>query len=150
MMVATIMTLASASLIIIMLVWATIKNKALPYCVSDCYYIIGLPFTIVFAITSWLMLYPTILCWESPVTIGMIFALSLVGVAADYNDKDYHFEHVAGAVIAALLSAVFVLHTNPTALFCYAVALLGIVDRKRWLLYAELACFASVWVAILS
>lgn len=150
MMVATIMTLASASLIIIMLVWATIKNKALPYCVSDCYYIIGLPFTIVFAITSWLMLYPTILCWESPVTIGMIFALSLVGVAADYNDKDYHFEHVAGAVIAALLSVVFVLHTNPTALFCYVVALLGIADRKRWLLYAELACFASVWVAILS
>lgn len=150
MMVAAIMTLASASLIIIMLVWATIKNKALPYCISDCYYIIGLPFTIVFAITSWLMLYPTILCWESPVTIGMIFALSLVGVAADYNDKDYHFEHVAGAVIAALLSAVFVLHTNPAALFCYAVALLGIVDRKRWLLYAELACFASVWTVLIS
>lgn len=147
---ATITTIASASLIIAMLAWAAIKNKALPYCISDCYYIIGLPFTIVFATFSWLMLYPTMLCWESPVTIGMIFALSLVGVAADYNDKDYHFEHVAGAVVAALLSAVFVIHINPAALFCYAAVLLGIIDRKRWLLYAELACFSSVWVAILS
>lgn len=80
----------------------------------------------------------------------MVFALSLVGVAADYKDKDYSFEHIAGAIVAALLSAVFVIHTNPAALFYYAVALPGTIDRKRWLLYAELACFASVWAALIS
>ena len=95
-----------------------------------------------------MVLLPAMEHWASPVTVGMVFALSLVGVAADYKDKDYRFEHIAGAVVAALLSAVFVIHTNPAALFCYAVALPGIADRKRWLLYAELACFASVWVAV--
>lgn len=143
-----ILTILSAAAIIGMLAFATWKNKGLPECLSDCYYIIGLPFTFIFFAASWAVLLPAMEHWASPVTVGMVFALSLVGVAADYKDKDYRFEHIAGAVVAALLSAVFVLHVNPAALFCYAVALPGAIDRKRWLLYAELACFASVWVAV--
>lgn len=144
-----ILTILSAAAIIGMLLYATWRNKGLPECLSDCYYIIGLPFTFIFFAASWAVLLPAMERWASPVTVGMVFALSLVGVAADYKDKDYRFEHIAGAVVAALLSAVFVIHTNPSALFCYAVALPGTIDRKRWLLYAELACFASVWVAVL-
>ena len=92
-MIATLMTIASVSLITIMIVWATIKNKALPYCISDCYYIIGLPFTIVFAISSWLMLYPTMLCWESPVTLAMVTAFSLVGIASDFKSSLFRTAH---------------------------------------------------------
>lgn len=143
-----ILTILSAAAIIGMLLYATWRNKGLPECLSDCYYIIGLPFTFIFFAASWAVLLPAMEHWASPVTVGMVFALSLVGVAADYKDKDYRFEHVAGAVVAALLSAVFVIHTNSAALLCYAVALPGTIDRKRWLLYAELACFASVWVAV--
>lgn len=143
-----ILTILSAVAIIGMLAFATWRNKGLPECLSDCYYIIGLPFTFVFFAASWAVLLPAMERWASFVTVGMVFALSLVGVAADYKDKNYRFEHVAGAVVAALLSAVFVIHTNPAALFCYAVALPGTIDRKRWLLYAELACFTSVWVAV--
>lgn len=149
-MIATIMTIASASLITIMLASATIKNKALPYCISDCYYIIGLPFTIVFAISSWLMLYPTMLCWESPVTLAMVTAFSLVGIASDFKSALYRKTHFVSAVAAGCFSAVFVIKVCPAASWCYLAAIIGLIDKKRWLLWVEIGCLLSVFVAVLS
>lgn len=149
-MIATLMTIASVSLITIMIVWATLKNKALPYCISDCYYIIGLPFTIVFAISSWLMLYPTMLCWESPVTLAIVTAFSLVGIASDYNDALYHKAHFVSAIAAGCFSAIFVIKVCPSASWCYLSASIGWLDKKRWLLWVEIVCLLSVFVAVLS
>ena len=149
-MIATLMTIASASLITIMIVWAMIKNKALPYCISDCYYIIGLPFTIVFAISSWLMLYPTMLCWESPVTMAMVTAFSLVGIASDYKGALYRTAHFVSAIVAGCLSAVFVIKVCHTASWCYLVVIIGLLDKKRWLLWVEVGCLLCVFVAVLS
>lgn len=144
------MTIASASLITIMIVWATIKNKALPYCISDCYYIIGLPFTIVFAISSWLMLYPTMLCWESPVTLAMVMAFSLVGIASDFKSSLFRTAHFVSAIAAGCFSAIFVIKVCPSASWCYLAVTIGSLDKKRWLLWAEICCLLSVFVAILS
>ena len=149
-MIATLMTIASASLITIMIVWATVKNKALPSCISDCYYIIGLPFTIVFATSSWLMLYPTMLCWESPVTLAMVTAFSLVGIASDYKGELFRTAHFASAIVAGCFSAIFVIKVCPAASWCYLVVTIGLLDKKRWLLWAEICCLLSVFVAILS
>lgn len=149
-MTATIMTIASAILIIIMLAWATIKIKALPYCISDCYYIIGLPFTIVFAISSWLMLYPTMLCWESPLTLAMVTAFSLVGIASDYKCALYHKAHFVSAIAAGCFSAIFVIKVCPSASLCYLAVTIGLLDKKRWLLWVEIGCLLSVFVAVLS
>ena len=149
-MSATIMTIASASMIIIMLAWATLKNKALPYCISDCYYIIGLPFTIVFATSSWLMLYPTMLCWESPVTMAMVTAFSLVGIASDYKGELYRTAHFASAIAAGCFSAIFVIKVCPSASLCYLAVTIGLLDKKRWLLWVEIGCLLSVFVAVLS
>ena len=149
-MSATIMTIASASMIILMLAWATLKNKALPYCISDCYYIIGLPFTIVFAISSWLMLYPTMLCWESPVTLAMVTAFSLVGIASDYKGELYRTAHFVAAIAAGCFSAIFVIKVCPVASWCYLAVTIGLLDKKRWLLWAEICCLLSVFVAVLS
>ena len=149
-MSATIMTIASASMIIIMLAWATLKNKALPYCISDCYYIIGLPFTIVFATSSWLMLYPTMLCWESPVTMAMVTAFSLVGIASDYKGELYRTAHFASAIAAGCFSAIFVIKVCPSASLCYLVVTIGLLDKMRWLLWVEIGCLISVFVAVLS
>lgn len=149
-MIATLMTIASASLIAIMLVWATLKNKALPYCISDCYYTIGLPFTIVFATSSWLMLYPTMLCWESPVTLAMVTAFSLVGIASDYKGALYRKAHFVSAMVAGCLSAIFVINVCPAASWCYLAATIGLLDKKRWLLWVEIGCLLSVFVAVLS
>lgn len=147
---ATLMTIASASMIIIMLAWATLKNKALPYCISDCYYIIGLPFTIVFATSSWLMLYPTMLCWESPLTLAMVTAFSLVGIASDYKCALYHKAHFVSAIAAGCFSAIFVIKVCPVASWCYLVVIVGLIDKKRWLLWVEIGCLISVFVAVLS
>lgn len=149
-MIATLMTIASVSLITIMIVWATSKNKALPYCISDCYYIIGLPFTIVFSISSWLMLYPTMLCWESPVTLAMVMAFSLVGIASDYKGALYHTAHFVSAIAAGCFSAIFVIKVCPAASLCYLSVAIGLLDRKRWLLWVEIGCLLSVFVAVLS
>ena len=148
-MIATLMTIASVSLIIAMLAWAAIKNKALPYCISDCYYIIGLPFTIVFAISSWLMLYPTMLCWESPVTMAMVTAFSLVGIASDYNDALYRKAHFVSAIAAGCFSAIFVIKVCPSASLCYLAVTIGLLDKKRWLLWVEIGCLLSMFVAVL-
>lgn len=144
------MTLASVSLITIMIVWATSKNKALPYCISDCYYIIGLPFTIVFSTSSWLMLYPTMLCWESPVTMAMVTAFSLVGIASDYKGALYRKAHFVSAIAAGCFSAVFVIKVCPAASCGYLAATIGWLDKKRWLLWVEIGCLISVFTAILS
>ena len=149
-MTATLMTIASVSLITIMIVWATLKNKALPYCISDCYYIIGLPFTIVFATSSWLMLYPTMLCWESPVTLAMVMAFSLVGIASDYKGALYHQAHFVSAIAAGCFSAIFVIKVCPSASLCYLAVTIGLLDKKRWLLWVEIGCLISVFVAVLS
>ena len=144
------MTIASVSLITIMIVLATLKNKALPYCISDCYYIIGLPFTIVFATSSWLMLYPTMLCWESPVTLAMVTAFSLVGIASDFKSSLFRTAHFASSVAAGCFSAIFVIKVCPSALLCYLAVTIGLLDKKRWLLWVEIGCLISVFVAILS
>ena len=145
-----IATLISVSLITIMIVWATLKNKALPYCISDCYYIIGLPFTIVFSIYSWLMLYPTMLCWESPVTLAMVTAFSLVGIASDFKSSLFRTAHFASAIAAGCFSAIFVIKVCPAASWCYLAVTIGLLDKKRWLLWAEICCLLSVFVAVLS
>ena len=145
-----IATLISVSLITIMIVWATLKNKALPYCISDCYYIIGLPFTIVFAASSWLMLYPTMLCWESPVTMAMVTAFSLVGIASDFKSSLFRTAHFASAIAAGCFSTIFVIKVCPVASWCYLAVTIGLLDKKRWLLWAEICCLLSVFVAVLS
>lgn len=149
-MSATITTIASASMIIIMLAWAAIKNKELPYCISDCFYIIGLPFTIVFATSSWLMLYPTMLCWESPVTLAMVMAFSLVGIASDFKSTMFRTVHFVSAIAAGCFSAIFVIKVCPVASWCYLAAIIGLIDKKRWLLWVEIGCLLSVFVAVLS
>ena len=149
-MIATLMTIASVSLITIMIVWATLKNKALPYCISDCYYIIGLPFTIVFATSSWMMLYPTMLCWESPVTLAMVMAFSLVGIASDFKSTMFRTVHFVSAIAAGCFSAAFVIKVCPSASWCYLAVTIGLLDKKRWLLWVEIGCLLSVFVAVLS
>ena len=149
-MMAIILTIASVSLITIMIVWATLKNKALPYCISDCYYIIGLPFTIVFAISSWLMLYPTMLCWESPVTLAMVTAFSLVGIASDFKSSLFRTAHFVSAIAAGCFSAIFVIKVCPSASLCYLAVTIGLLDKKRWLLWVEICCLISVFAAVLS
>lgn len=144
-----LLTILSALTIVSLVCFAAIKSHALPACISDCYYAVGTPFTVIFFAAAWLALLPAMHCYASGVTIAMIFFLSMVGVAADYKDETYHVEHVVAAALAALFSVIFVYNVDPPSLLLYGIAVLSAADRKRWLLYCEISCFASFYSALL-
>ena len=139
----------SAMSVLAMLIWATIKNKALPNCLSDCYYLLGAPFTIVFGFASWAMLYPAIQCWASPLTFVMVVTFSLVGIASDYKGAMYRKAHFVSAIAAGCFSTVFVIKVCPAASCCYLAVAIGLLDKKRWLLWVEFGCLLSVFAAVL-
>lgn len=147
---ATIITLMSAMSVLAMLIWATIKNKALPNCLSDCYYILGIPFTIVFGFASWAILYPVLQCWASPLTFVMVVTFSLVGIACDYKSEWFYSTHYINAITSGLLSIVFVQRVCPETSWCYLIAAIGLVDKMRWLLWVEIGCLVSVYLSILN
>lgn len=147
---ATIITLMSALSVLAMLIWATIKNKALPNCLSDCYYILGIPFTIVFCFASWAMLYPVLQCWASPVTFVMVVTFSLVGIACDYKSEWFYNTHCIAAITSGVLSILFVQKVCPEASWCYLIAAIGLLDERRWLLWVELGGLVSVYLSILN
>lgn len=150
MMTATIITLMSALSVLAMLIWATREIKELPYCLSDCYYILGIPFTIVFCFASWMILYPAMQCWASPVTFFMVVAFSLVGIACDYKSEWFYNIHYIAALTSGLLSILFVQKVCHEASWCYIIAVIGLLDKRRWLLWVEIGCLLSVFVAVLS
>ena len=150
MIAATIITLMSAMSILAMLIWATVRNRALPNCLSDCYYILGVPFTIVFGFASWAMLYPALQCWASPLTFVMVVTFSLVGIACDYKSEWFYSTHCIAALTSGLLSVVFVQKVCPEASLCYLIAAIGFVDERRWLLWVEICCLVSVYLSILN
>lgn len=96
------------------------------------------------------MLYPTMLCWESPVTMAMVTAFSLVGIASDYKSTMFRTVHFVSAIAAGCFSAIFVIKVCPSALLCYLAVTIGLLDKKRWLLWVEIGCLISVFVAVLS
>ena len=150
MIAATIITLMSAMSILAMLIWATVRNRALPNCLSDCYYILGVPFTIVFSFASWMILYPAMQCWASPLTFVMVVTFSLVGIACDYKSEWFYSTHYINAITSGLLSIVFVQKVCPEASWCYLIAAIGLYDERRWLLWVEMGGLVSVYLSILN
>lgn len=150
MIAAAIITLMSALSVLAMLIWATVRNRALPNCLSDCYYILGVPFTIVFSFASWMILYPAMQCWASPLTFFMVVTFALVGIACDYKSEWFYNIHCIAALTSGLLSVVFVQKVCPEMSWCYLIAAIGLVDKKRWLFWVEMGGLVSVYLSILN
>lgn len=146
----TIITLMSAMSVLAMMIWATVRNRVLPNCLSDCYYLLGVPFTIVFSFASWMILYPAMQCWASPVTFVMVVTFSLVGIACDYKSEWFYSTHCITALTSGSLSILFVQKVCPEASWCYLIAAIGLVDKKRWLLWVEICGLISVYLSILN
>ena len=83
-------------------------------------------------------------------TLAMLMAFSLVGIASDYKGALYRTAHFVSAVAAGCFSAVFVIKVCPSASLCYLAIIIGLLDKKRWLLWVEIGCLLSVFVAVLS
>lgn len=118
-------------------------------CISSCYYVTGKWFTIPFVTAILLLLVPAMEAWSSIVTLLMIFCMFLVGFSPDYKDDSNRDVHVCGACFSMFLSVIYVLHVEPVMLVWYAVALIGLMQREKWLLWCETACFLSVYISTL-
>lgn len=87
---------------------------------------------------------------DSVVTLLMCGGIAFVGVAADYRDKTEYPIHAISALISGLSSIAWTAMVEPSALLCLLINSLSIVDKKRWLLWLESSCFASVFAGLLS
>lgn len=113
---------------------------------SDLYYVIGRWFTILMVAIAFCVLVLALEVWDSVVSFLMCVGLVFVGAAANYKGGE-HDLHYAAACVSAGCSVVWVACVEPLALLMLMVALVGVVDRKRWLLWGEMACFLMVfWV----
>ena len=83
-------------------------------------------------------------------TLAMVTAFSLVGIASDYKSTMFHTAHFVSAIAAGCFSAIFVIKVCPSASWCYLAVAIGLLDKKRWLLWVEIGCLLSVFVAVLS
>ena len=83
-------------------------------------------------------------------TMAMVMAFSLVGVASDFKSSLFRTAHFVSAIAAGCFSAIFVIKVCPSASLCYLAVTIGLLDKKRWLLWAEISCLLSVFVAVLS
>lgn len=130
---------------------ATIIQRRLPDCLSDCYYSIGVLFTFAMLAIAITMMPKMIDITPDPykalafLTCG---GIAFVGAAANYKDKTTYPVHKWSAIISAVCSTAWVSVVNPLALSALSIATMGLIDRKRWLLYGEAACFASVFTAL--
>lgn len=132
-----------------MLIWCTVKNKGLPDCISRCYYIIGEGFTLIMVGITAMMLVDTLDVRDNIFTFLMCAGVAFVAAAPRFLDKEDKPMHFASAIVSAMLSLPFVLSVQPICIAWLGLAAIGLVDRSRWLLYAELGCFASVFSCLI-
>ena len=134
-------------ILVLTILSATIIQRRLPDCLSDCYYSLGVFFTFAMLAIAMSMMPQMIDITPEPykalafLTCG---GIAFVGAAANYKDKTTYPVHKWAALTSAVCSIAWVLVVNPLALSALSIATVGLIDHQRWLLYCELACFAAV------
>ena len=89
--------------------------------------------------------------WANVFSFLMCASIAFVGCAADYKDKFDYPVHNITASISGISSIRWVWHMDPTktAVLYLIIALFGIFDKKRWLLWCELPCFLMVYTVLI-
>lgn len=142
-------------IILSILVWASIKSKSIPWCLSECYYIIGGWFSILMVIAS-IILLPFILD-HTPETYQFLAFFTLSGLifvafAPKYKDKFEGNVHYVSAIISGVSSLLWTFFCGDAItliVLSILASLLLIIDRNRWLLWVELGCILSVLISLL-
>ena len=118
-------------------------------CLSDFYYMIGSWFTIVCFIMALSILPIALTINDSVVSFLMCAGIGFVGTAANYRSKFEHAVHYGAALVSMICSVMWVWTVDPIGLAGLLVALVGLIDKRRWLLWMEISCFLSVFVAMI-
>ena len=118
-------------------------------CLSDFYYLVGPWFTIVCFIVALSILPIALTINDSVVSFLMCAGIGFVGAAANYRSEFEHTVHYGAALVSMICSVMWVWTVDPIGLAGLLVALVGLIDKKRWLLWMEISCFLSVFVAMI-
>lgn len=118
-------------------------------CLSDLYYRIGYWFTVVMFIIAIATIPFALNVWDSVFSFLMCAGIAFVGAAPNYKGSE-HDLHYCATLTSMVCSVIWVANVSSTWLFLFFPAvLLSAIDRRRWLLYLELSCFASVYGALI-
>ena len=118
-------------------------------CLSDFYYLVGPWFTIVCFIVALSILPIALTINDSVVSFLMCAGIGFVGAAANYRSEFEHAVHYGAALVSMICSVMWVWTVDPIGLAGLFVASVGLIDKKRWLLWMEISCFLSVFVAMI-
>lgn len=144
--------LTSALIISALLTVSSYKKGELVTYISECYYYVGIIFTISMIAVSLLILpFALELMPTNFEVIAFIMcgALAYVGVAAQYQKSEVYKIHYISALLAMICSIGFVCLIQPLILLWSIVLFIGLIDKNRWLLYIELMCLGSVFTALI-
>ena len=118
-------------------------------CLSDLYYKIGYWFTVVMFAISVITLPFALRTWDSIFSFLMCAGIAFVGAAPHYKGSEHDIHYVA-AMTSAVCSVVWVTNVNPWWLLTLCLAAVAaVIDRRRRLLWMEIACFVSVYGAMI-
>ena len=117
-------------------------------CLSDIYYVIGSWFTVACFIVALSILPIALLINDSVVSFLMCGGIALVGAAANYKDAFAYEVHYGAALVSMICSVMWVWTVDPIGLAGLLVALVGLIDKRRWLLWMEISCFLSVFTVM--
>ena len=122
-------------------------------CVSDVWYAAGYHFTAamtlmavcVFAVAMEV----TPECWRF-LAFLMCGGILLVGAAGDYRKSGVtRVVHLASAAVSGVCSVVWTVVVCAPALWWCVLCVVSLADRRRWLLWLELACFGMVFSGLM-
>lgn len=154
----------SISIILTLVVFASVKQRKVVSCLSDCYYQCGSLFTVGMLLVAAMMTPVALHVNDGVVSFMMTASLAFIGVAADYQgSSDMERKvHVVSAYIACAAAVVFTWSSFPSepcladvltvlcpSLLFFSLALLSYDSR---LLFYELTALSmaatTCWVAI--
>ena len=122
-------------------------------CLSDAWYVMHTNFTCAMFGLAFLVVIPAIEHTPHEYTFLaflMCVLIAFVGVAGDYKANGLiRNVHLISALLSAICSVTWVILVSPASLSYGVIVALSLVERKRWLLWLEMACFAMVFRALL-
>lgn len=119
-------------------------------CISDLYYIIGHWFTFLSYLLAFSILPLALECSDGIWSFVMCGGIAFVGAAANYKDRFTYPIHYISAIVSSIGCLIFSWIVYFPTLICLGVGIIGVIDKKRWLLYTELGFFLSAFLSILS
>ena len=147
-----ILIFISLALLLADIIIASIYSGKLPTCVSQCHYINGMVHYFLLAGCA-IVLMPAMISATPDnfqiLAFASCAALVFVATAPEYLDKSQKVIHSVSAIICAACAISWALIVVPYALSGCSLLIVSLLDKKRRLLWAELAAFTTAYIGVI-